>query len=211
MSFKLPDWLRYEIRNQWERLAAKLPPARRWINQNPRIIIAITAVSVFIFLPILIWFICTLIPEKPLEEVGLSDKAWFYDLNTGQLFVGRDDQIPPIEAPSGPLRIETPTGPLRNGGPAGVKAYVLSYVDEPNESERFIAFLETSVPKAIMQRLESIKPKTNGAKPWGYGKLIRRLKDKHWIPGDSDQGQAILEKAFRPNKTGESARYCPPE
>jgi len=209
MFFRIPDWLRYEIREQWERLTARLLPARRWINrQNPKIIIAITAASVFLLLTIVIWM---LKPEKPLEQVELSDKAWFYDLNTGQLFVGRDDQIPPIEAPSGPLSTESAAGPLQEGGPAGVKAYVFSYAREPNESERFIGFLETSVPKAIMERLESIKPKAGRTEQWGYGKLVRRLEDKYWVPGDSDEGRAILDKFFLPNKNGERPDYCPPK
>ncbi len=209
MFFRIPNWLRYEIREQWERLGARLLPARRWINQqNPKIIIGITAASVFLLLTIVIW----MWPEKTLEEVELSVKAWFYDLNTGQLFVGKDDQIPPIEAPSGPLRIESAAGPLQEGGPAGVKAYVFSYVDEPNESERFIGFLETSVPREIMERLESIKPKAEGdTERWGYGKLVRRLEDKYWVPGDSDEGRTILKEVYLPNKNGERPDYCPPE
>ena len=120
-----------------------------------------------------------LIPEKPLEKVELSDKAWFYDLNTGKLFVGKDKQVPPIEAPSGPLSIESAARPLQEGGPAGVKAYVFSYAREPNESERFIGFLETSVPKEIMEKLESTKSKAGSTERWGYGKLVRRLKGKY--------------------------------
>ncbi len=202
MFFRIPDWLRYEIRE-------RLLPARRWINrQNPKIIIVITAASVFLLLVIVIWL---LTPEKPLEQVEQSDKAWFYDLNTGQLFVGKDNQIPPIKAPSGPLRIESAAGPLREGGPAGIKAYVYSYAPEPNESNHFIGFLETSVPKEIMERLESTKPKVDRTEQWGYGRLVRRLKDKRWVPGDSDEGRAILKEFSLPNKTGESARYCPPE
>jgi len=209
MFFRIPDWLRYEIREQWERLGARLLPARRWINrQNPRIIITITIASVLLLLTVVIWM---LIPEKPLEKVELSDKAWFYDLNTGKLFIGKNDQNPPIEAPSGPLSIESAAGPLQEGGPAGVKAYVFTYAREPNESERFIGFLETSVPREIMERLESIKPNAGSTERWGYGKLVRRLEDKYWVPGDSDEGRAILKEAYLPNETGESARYCPPE
>jgi len=198
MFFKIPDWLRYELREQWARLSARLQPARRWINQNPTIIIVITAASVLLLLTIIIW----MWPEKPIQEVEISDKAWFYDLNTGELFVGRDDQLPPIEAPSGPL----PTG-----GPAGVKAYVFSYVDEPNESERFIGFLEILTAKAKKERPDSIKTGSSGAEQWGQGRLIRRVNDKNWVPANSYQGRLILERVFLPNKYGESARYCPPE
>ena len=209
MSFKFPDWLRYEVREQWERLSAKVLAARRWINrQNPKIIIAITIASVLLLLTVVIWM---LIPEKPLEKVELSDKAWFYDLNTRKLFVGKDNQVPPIEAPSGPLSTESAAGPLQEGGPAGVKAYVFSYAREPNESERFIAFLETTVPREIMERLESIKPNAGSTERWGYGKLVRRLKDKYWVPGDSNEGRAILKDVYLPDKTGAIPHYCPPE
>jgi hypothetical protein len=209
MSFKTLDWLRYEIREQWRRLPARILAARRRINQqHPIIIYGITAASVLLLIMVVIWL---LTPEKPLEQIEQSDKAWFYDLNTGTLFVGRDNQVPPIEAPSGPLSIESASGPLREGGPAGVKAYVFSYVDEPKESERFIGFLETSVPEKIMERLKSIKPNTGITEQWGYGRLVRRLEDNYWVPGDSDEGRAILKEAFLPDKTGKSADYCPPE
>ena len=209
MSFKLPDWLRYEIREQWERLGARLLPARRWINrQNPNMIIAITIATVLLLLTVVIWM---LIPEKPLEKIELSDKAWFYDLNTGKLFVGKDNQIPPIEAPSGPLSIGSAAGPLQEGGPAGVKAYVFSYAREQNESERFIGFLETGMPEVMMERLESIKPNAGSTKRWGYGKLVRRLEDKYWIQGDSDGGRTILKDVYLPDKTGAIPHYCPPE
>jgi hypothetical protein len=210
MSFKLPDWLRYEIRGQWERLGTRLLlPTRRWINQqNPRMIIAITIASVLLLLTVVI---ILLWPEKTVEQLEESYKAWFYDLNTGKLFVGKDNQIPPIEAPSGPLRIESAWGPFREGGPAGIKAYVYSYASEPNESNRFIGFLETSMPKEIMEKLEAFKSKAGRTERWGYGRLVRRFKDKRWFPGDSDEGRNILKEFSLPNKKGESARYCPPE
>ncbi|GAH59861.1 unnamed protein product, partial [marine sediment metagenome] len=149
MFLKFPDfqYFRYELKERLERLAI-----RKWINQNPKIIIGITVVSVFVLLTIVIG----LLSGGKAPKIKDYKKAWFYDLNTGKLFIAKSDQIPPIDAPSGPLRIESPSGPLRNGGPAGAKAYVFSYADEPNESNRFIGFLETTVPRAIMERLESI-------------------------------------------------------
>jgi len=62
-----------------------------------------------------------------------------------------------------------------------------------------------------MEKLESTKPKAGSTERWGYGKLVRRLKDKYWVLGDSDEGRTILKEAYLPNETGESARYCPPE
>jgi len=61
-----------------------------------------------------------------------TGQAWYYDLNTGQLFTGVED-VAPVDAPSGPL----PTG-----GQAGVKAYVFSYGDCNDENQRFVAWFE---------------------------------------------------------------------
>jgi hypothetical protein len=73
-------------------------------------------------------------PAPPPKRTG---QVWYYDLNTGKLFTGRIDDIAPIDAPSGP----TPAGQQ-----AGVKAYVFSYGNCSNESERFVAWVErTSV------------------------------------------------------------------
>ncbi len=203
MPFRIPDWLRYEIREKWERLAAKLLDVRRWLNrQNPRIIIGITVVTVLVLLTIVIGLLSG--PKAP--EIKEYKKAWFYDLNTSKLFVAKSKLIPPIEAPS---------GPLGNGKPAGVKAYVFSYTYEPNESERFIGFLETFTPEAKKNKSKSAKSKDDSAaeliKQWGEGRLVRRVEDEQWFAANSDEGRTIIEEAFLPNENGEHARYCPPQ
>ena len=199
MSFRIPDWLRYEIREKWERLAAKLVDLRRWLNrQNPRIIIGITAVTVFVLLTVVIGLLSG--PKAP--EVREYKKEWYYDLNTGKLFIAKSSLIPPIEAPS---------GPLPDGKPAGVKAHVFTYVYEPNESERFIGFLETSDPNAEISSAGSAKPKTDGAASWGRGKLFRRIEDEKWVSGSSREGRAILEEILLPNENGERARSWRPK
>ncbi len=203
MSFRIPDWLGYEIREKWEGVVAKLLGARGWINrQNPRIIISIAVVTVLLLLTIVIGLLSS--GEAP--KVKEYKKGWFYDLNTGKLFVAKSKLIPPIEAPS---------GPLENGKPAGVKAYVFSYKYEPNESERFIGFLEAFTPEAKRNQTTSAKSRGDSAaeliKQWGEGRLIRRVEDEQWFAANSNEGRAIIENAFSPNENGERARYCPPE
>jgi len=203
MSFRIPDWLGYEIREKWEGVAAKLLGARRWLNrQNPKIIIGITAVTVLVLLTTVIGLLSS--GEAP--QVKEYKKGWYYDLNTGKLFIAKSDLIPPIEAPS---------GPLPDGKPAGVKAYVFSYTYEPNESERFIGFLETFTSEARKNQSKSAKSKAGSAaeliKQWGQGRLVRRVEDEQWYAANSDEGRAIIEEAFVPNKNGEHARYCPPQ
>ncbi len=199
MSFRIPDWLGYEIREKWEGVVAKLLGARRWINrQNPKIIISITVVTVLVLLTTVIGLLSS--GEAP--KVKEYKKGWFYDLNTSKLFVAKSKLTPPIEAPS---------GPLENGKPAGVKAYVFSYKYEPNESERFVGFLETSDPNAEKDISGSAKRKTDSTASWGRGKLFRRVEDDKWVSGSSKEAHAILEEVFLPNENAERPRYCPPQ
>ncbi|MHC4076509.1 MAG: hypothetical protein ACYSRZ_08890 [Planctomycetota bacterium] len=172
MFFRLPDWLRYEIAHNWERLSVN---ARRWINAHPGLIVGIAATSVFVLLVTIVWVSW---PEKVVEEVVESELAWFYDLNTGELFVSRSEQAGPIEAPSGPLPC---------GRPAGVRAYVFSYIDEPNESERFIGFLERPNPAAKNDESASSDSRVGGTGRWGQGRLICRAGEERWFAADSRQ------------------------
>jgi hypothetical protein len=193
MFFTLPDWLRYEIQERWERLAL-----RKWINKNPMIIVSITIASVLILLVI----IGLSMPKKTVTIVKEYKKGWFYDPNTGELFVAESDAVPLIDAPSG----TSPGGRL-----APVRAYVFSYAYEPNETNRFIGFLEIPNPVAKKEVPGSIGSGASGAKRWGWGRLIRRVDDEQWVPADSNEGQAILKELFLPNENGEVAHYCPPE
>jgi len=200
MSFQLPDWLRYDIQKKLERLQSwwKDLALRRWANDNPKLVLAMASASVLLLLVSVIWLAW---PEEP-PPVVEYEKEWFYDLNTGVLFSAEKDQTPPIEAPS---------GPLPDGTPAGVRAYVLAYVNEPNEAERFIAFLETTDPRTRNDTPDTTGRPVSGAKQWGRGKLLRRLKDKRWVPANSFYGQAILKESFTPNENGETPYYYPPK
>ncbi|MHC4587589.1 MAG: hypothetical protein ACYS3N_23950, partial [Planctomycetota bacterium] len=177
----IPDWLRYEIRERWEWVASKLLDGRRWINRrNPRIIIGITVVTVVVLLVIVISLLSG--PDAP--EVKEFKKGWYYDLNTGKLFVAKIGLIPPIEAPS---------GPLPDGRAAGVRAHVFTFAAEPNESERFIGFLEMADPNAGTNSSGSKGGRAGGFASWGEGKLIRRVEDKKWVSGSSREARAILD------------------
>ena len=200
MSFQLPDWLKYDLGRKVERLAHwwREMRLRKWANSNPGPVLAITIASVLLMLGVIIWLAW---PEPP-APVVVQTKEWYYDLNTEKLFVAKRGLTPPIEAPS---------GPLPDGKPAGVRAYVLTYVDEPNESERFIAFLEIADPRGPAHTTDPPGLKVSGARKWGRGKLLRRIGDAQWFTGDSPQGQRIFEEAFAPNENGERPRYFQPD
>ena len=192
MSFRRSDWkyLRYDIEDRWERLAI-----RKWINSNPGIIKSIAGISVVILLVVVINL---LIPNHHIQQTDDSGKAWFYDLNTGKLFIAESDLAAPTQAPS---------GPLPDGSPAGVKAYVFSYVNDPNESQRFIGFLEMPDPNIAADKPN---PNLSGAKLWGYGKLIRKV-DTQWFQANTSQGQTIVSELFQPNENGREPIYHSPK
>ncbi len=196
----LPDWLKYDLQNKWERLKEQLGllGIRSWVNEHPKAVTAVAATSGVLMMMVII---IQLIPDElpPVQEI---EKEWYYDLNTGRLFAAEKGLAPPIEAPS---------GPLPGGAPAGVRAYVLSYSYEPNESERFIGFLETMVPRELAARRPTRASPKSAATDWARGKLVRRVEDEKWVPADSSPGQQIIDEAFAPNADGERPTYRWPE
>jgi len=194
MGIRMPDlgYLKYEIKEWWERLAI-----RDWLSRSPKLVIGVSVVVVVGLLVFLIWLS---LPKK-VVEVENYEKDWFYDLKHRRLFVGRRGQIPPIEVSS---------GPLANGEPAGVRAYVFTYSNEPNTTETFIGFLETTDPNVDKSSIGSMDLRVSGAEIWGKGRLIRRVEDEQWVPANSEEGRAILKETFRRNEAGEIPHYCPP-
>jgi hypothetical protein len=195
------DWLGTELRAKWERFQDRLGllALRKWVNEYPTVTQAIAAASGMLLLAVIIWL---LLPAKAPPQIVTIEKEWYYDLNTGDLFIAPKGLEPPIPAPS---------GPLPDGKPAGVRAYVLGFGYEPNEYERFIGFLETTPTPEILARWPVRRENLSAAKKWGKGKLIRRTDDKIWFPADSAMGQRIMEEAFAPNEDGERPTYCRPK
>jgi hypothetical protein len=196
----LPDWLRYELREKWEGLGERLRlgALREWINEHPGAIKTAALVSVFV---VVLVAIQQLRPdEEPVVET--PSKEWYYDLNTGELFTAESGQSPPIKAPSG----STPEGKK-----AGVRAYVLSYVYEPNEAERFVGFLETTATEAMLANAPERLRNPSGAKKWARGKMIRRVTDAEWVLADSEEGRKIRAEAFAANENGETPTYVLPD
>lgn len=196
MAFRIPDVLRYEIRHRLESLRAGAGDAgiRGWINERPGMALGLAGGSAVMVALVLY---LALRPAS-IAVLPQSKTVWFYDVNTGKLFPGSPKKTGPIAAPSGP----TP-----KGEPAGFRAHVYSYVLDPNESEVFTGFLERPDPDA------QSKPAASDMKDfqrWAQGRLIRRVKDKEWVPAASPEGQAILEELLRPNKQGQTPIYHTP-
>jgi len=166
------------MEERWKRLGAK-----KWTDQNPKAIIGITIVSLLLFITVLI---SQLTPDKPVIPHE-PEQAWFYDLNTKELFTAKISKLPPIKAPS---------GPLPDGKPAGVRAYVFS-CNDPNKTETstVIGFLEMFSSEG-KESQKSYDPQKHSAKLWAKGRFFRHPEDKEWLPADSPEGFTIYSEFF---------------
>jgi len=166
------DEFKYQLREFSESL-----DLRARINKNPKPILALAIITFSVFAAVVI----SMLGDGAPSPVTPTDSEWYYDLNTSKLFAAPKGLTPPIDAPS---------GPSAHGSAAGVRAHVFTYVQEPNESEYYIGFLETEQPGGI--------------------KLIRRVRDPNWQPVDSLQGRTIITEAFIPDANGEPpSQYYP--
>jgi hypothetical protein len=156
---------------------------------------------VLLVLGVMVFLISLTLPDK-VEQVDTSEKEWFYDLKHRSLFTANSGQLPPIEAPS---------GPLANGEPAGVRAYVFTYSNDPNTTDTFIGFLETTDPNVDKSTIGPMDLRVIGSEIFANGRLIRRVKDKEWVEANSQEGRAILKEAFRKDETGKIPHYQPPK
>lgn len=193
MRFGVPDWLGYEVRHKAERLRDRWGQlqVRDSINDNSRIVVITTLVSILV----LVLALALARRETPARRYPVGKKAWFYDLNTGELFTASSRRAGPIEAPSGPQ----PTGE-----PAGFRAHVYSYVPDPKKSELFVGFLEAPDPKAEARKLTS---DLGNFPEWAQGRLIRRVGDEAWVSPTSQPGRQIIRELMRPNERGQTLTY----
>ncbi len=187
------QYFKFEFLRWWERRSFN-----PWVKANPLIVLGILGVILAIVIVGVVWYS---LPEKEVDLIEY-EQDWYYDLNTGKLFTADAGQSPPIQAPS---------GPLPDGRPAGVRAYVFSYSGDPNASDRFTGFLETTDPNAPDVSHPSVDLRYEGAEKWARGHLVRRPGDKRWFPADSRMGRAVMRRSFRPNEQGQMPKYYPPE
>ena len=131
--------------------------------------------------------------NQPSNLKGPAQK-WFYDLNTGQLFPGPLNAVPPIPAPS---------GPLADGTPAGALAHVHT-CKTCMTRDLAVAYLEIRTPEA-QAKLAALRKVPSHVDPpleirfaEEEGILVRRPTDTKWLDhntteGRNLEGQTVLE------------------
>lgn len=131
---------------------------------------------------------------------GLSSKAYFYDLNTGELFASDANRVPPIDAPSGALH-----------GTTDAKAGVLAYVFKCDDAghEHFIAWLETYKPETQRALMQSAQNKQHplARTAGGMSPLVARVNPDapgkvQWVDANTPAGAEILRGGAKPCPDG---------
>ncbi|MGE3806777.1 MAG: hypothetical protein AB7K24_19080 [Gemmataceae bacterium] len=151
---------------------------RKLINDRPgTVVVVVVLVMVAATFPYW-WPTLASAPSGP-----TGPQAFFYDLNTRELFVA--DAVPgPIETASGPFE----------GGPAGVRAHVFACGRCVDKDLRFIAWLS--------------KPDKDGEGEEAL--LVKRPEDAEWVPVSSPAGARLVNEATQ-RCDRVQANYCHPE
>jgi len=164
---------------------------RQLINERP--IVGVTVAAIIIAVAI-VW-----VSQARSTNSGKFAQAWYYDLGSAQLFPHAMTN-PPIDAPS---------------GKTGVLAMVFACNNCSDESDRFIAWLETYTPQAAAKLAESVPPgemrSPADKKIIDDGKLIATRPDAgepQWVPSDSPAGEEI--RSTLRNKCREFPTACTP-
>lgn len=193
MSLNMPDWLRFEIAHAVDAFRQRCSDVgwRERLNRTPALVIGATVLALLVMGGMVLSLRAG--PERGAAPGGT--RAWFYDRNTGRLFLGNRRELGPVEALS---------GPLPDGQPAGLRAHVYSYCLDPNEDERFVGFLDKPDPHASGKRPTW---KQEDFQAWSRYRVIRRVEDETWVSVDSEAGRAIFDELARPDKRRRVALY----
>ena len=189
--------------------------ARDWINNNS----AVVTVGAVVVLVLALGFI---IYQNSGSMTPRVVDMYYYDMNTGEIFLGQSDQVPPIDAPSG----------LADGQPAGLRAYVFSCGECPSSDQivgstassleqqnTFVGWVEkyTEEARQAMEQAEQGEqsPEEEQAAYEAYerGEVVKRPGDPEsaWVHIDSDEGLRIQESISQKCPGDELPNPCYPE
>lgn len=138
------------------------------------------------------------------------DQRYFFDLNTGMLFLADVAALPPVEAPS---------GTLPDGKPAGVRAHVYACgecgqydgmtAEQMHASGALIGWVETysqAATAAVSQNSDDPYNADVGIS----GQFVRDPLGDEWIPLDSDAAAELMRRAMESCPAGQRPNPCHP-
>jgi len=135
------------------------------------------------------------------QDSGVSEKAFFYDLNEKKLFAARRTSVPPIEG-------------LKHLGETAVRAVVISTNGNPRDKSSWqIAYLEKYSPE-LKQQMEAAQaggtaPRIDRAQAQSH-RFVRRVAEAEWHPLSSTEGEQIVNEWLTAGPGGGPAIICTP-
>lgn len=116
---------------------------------------------------------------------GISERAFFYDLSEGKLFVAERGLVPPIRG-------------MNDATEDGVRAVVVSLSGRPEDKGSWtVAYLETCTPE-LKQKLDAARaagsaPEISRTAAQSL-RLVRREKDTDWVSIVTPEGERIVSE-----------------
>lgn len=174
---------------------------RRWVNRHSSVV---TVLSIVAMLVAFGWIVQESLSywrrASPVPDV------WYYDLNTGRLFRGPGNALPPIDAPS---------GPLPNGENAGVRAKVFACGDCEDPTNRFIGWIEklTAEAKHSMTygQLGAWEGYSSSGAPYMKNLLVRAVDGDYWYSATTQAGRELFQAPRKKCPAGVVVYPCFPE
>jgi len=147
---------------------------REQLNQHSSLSTAILLVVFAFAVGFIVWW------NRPQEAPEPQTMAYFYDLNTNELFVLPADTAGPAETESGPY----------NGMPAGVRAHVYCCGPLVKDAETFVGYLE--VPTEAVPEDQRPPGLELSEESEDDDLLIRRPDGDAWHLISSPEGRKIM-------------------
>lgn len=165
---------------------------REYQNRYPAVAAAVAVALIMVSAFLLAWWF------RPHSEPRSQRMAYFYDLNTGELFAVPAGTLGPITTPSGPYQ----------GMPAGVRAHVYCCGPYLEGTEKFIGYLEVprdALPEDRRPPLVQPNPETEEA-----DLVIRRPGDDRWYDPSGSEGRRIMQEPRQRCPEGKRLNYLRP-
>lgn len=175
---------------------------RDWMSDNQPIV---AGVAILILILSFGYMTCTLVGGPGGGSYTNINEFFFYDTNTGELFVESINAVPPIPAPSD---IEQNTGRL-----SGVRAYVFSCTDCSDRSSHEIRYLQRYTPrgKKMLEQYQDGQESDLIMMSPESDSEIKRPGDEAWHPVMSPMAQEIFDEVYRECENGKRPAECFPQ
>lgn len=180
----------------WKKLLSELKAdeIRQWLNAHARIVGIVAALVLFGAL------LAVFRSGNGSGPPAAVDEEYYFDLNNDELFTALRDQIPPIDAPSGP----------HQGEPGGVRAYVFT-CGACRKGEWKIGYLEKFTPAArliLLEHRRKLEENPEGPRAFLNPDQVKGALAKGWLIRAADGGPWLTVDSAEAREIRDRGRVC---